>query len=93
MTRLLWCENEQSSSMKLAEPEGTNKNVREKASGYKVRGVGVDLERKYSCYETKNIHIWQARARLGGTGALGEDMGGMLGGGMRGRDKGGPSLS
>lgn len=44
--------------MRLPEPEGTNKNVRKKASGYEVSEVGVDLEGKYSCYEMKKIHLW-----------------------------------
>lgn len=44
--------------MRLAEPEGTKKSVREKAPGYKVREVGVGPEKKHSCYEMKEIHLW-----------------------------------
>ena len=38
----------------------------------------MDLEGKYSCYEMKKIHIWQAREILLGRGHWG-DMGGVLG--------------
>lgn len=41
--------------MRLAKPEGTKKSVRDTASGYKVREVGVGLEEKYFCYEMKKF--------------------------------------
>lgn len=44
-------------AMRLAEPEGTNKSVREKASDYKVREEGVDPEGKYSCCAMKNPYL------------------------------------
>lgn len=68
--------------MRLAEPEGNNKSVREKASGYKVREVGVDLEGKYCCYEMEKNPTMVGENLVRGTkGALREDVGGLLGDG------------
>lgn len=65
--------------MRLAKPEGTIKNVREKASGYKVREVGVDLEENIPAMQPKESIYGRQAFSYGGQGALGEDMRGMLG--------------
>lgn len=41
--------------MRLARPEGTYKNEKDKASSHKVREVEADLEGKYSCYIAKKF--------------------------------------